>query len=166
MDAVIHNAGIYLERSCGATPEGHAKILAVNTLAPYMLTALIERPQRLIYLSSGLHRGAGSSLHDIDWLERRWDASSAYSESKLFVTALAFAVARRWSDVLSNAVDPGWVPTKMGGRGAPDDLTMGHLTQTWLAVSNDSAAKASARYWHHRKQQTPAPEALDPDFQD
>src|SRR3954454_19946033 len=75
MDAVIHNAGIYLADSRGATPEGHATLLAVNTLAPFMLTALIERPNRLIYLSSGMHRGASGSLRDIDWLERRWDAS-------------------------------------------------------------------------------------------
>jgi NAD(P)-dependent dehydrogenase (short-subunit alcohol dehydrogenase family) len=97
---------------------------------------------------------------------RRWDAGTAYSESKLYLTALAFAVAGRWSDVLSNAVDPGWVPTKMGGPNAPDDLTQGHLTQTWLAVSDDPAAKVSGKYWHHRKQQKPAPEALDPAFQD
>jgi len=165
MDAVIHNAGIYLERGRGATPEGHAKTLAVNTLAPYILTALIERPERLIYLSSGMHRGADSSLHDVDWRERRWNASTAYSESKLFVTTLAVAVARHWPQVLSNAVDPGWVPTKMGGPGAPDDLTEGHLTQTWLAVSDDPAAKVSGGYWHHKKQQRPAPEALDSDFQ-
>jgi NAD(P)-dependent dehydrogenase (short-subunit alcohol dehydrogenase family) len=165
MDAVIHNAGIYLERGRGATPQGHAKTLAVNTLAPYMLTELIERPERLIYLSSGMHRGADSSLHDMDWRERKWNASTAYSESKLFVTALAAAVARHWPDVLSNAVDPGWVPTKMGGPGAPDDLTQGHLTQAWLAVSDDPAAKVSGGYWHHKKQQNPAPESLDSDFQ-
>jgi NAD(P)-dependent dehydrogenase (short-subunit alcohol dehydrogenase family) len=166
MDAVIHNAGIYQEPSRGSTPEGHAKTLAVNTLAPYMLTALIERPQRLIYLSSGMHRGASGSLRDIDWIERRWEASTAYSESKLFVTALAFAVAGHWPDVLSNAVDPGWVPTKMGGPGAPDDLKKGHLTQTWLAVSQDKAARVSGAYWHHRQQQKPAAEALDSSFQD
>jgi NAD(P)-dependent dehydrogenase (short-subunit alcohol dehydrogenase family) len=164
MDAVIHNAGIFQERSRGATPEGHAKVLAVNTLAPYLLTAWIERPPRLIYLSSGMHRGASGSLRDIDWLERRWDANAAYSESKLFVTALALAIARHWPSVLSNAVDPGWVPTKMGGPGAPDDLEQGHLTQTWLAVSD--AATVSGGYWHHRKQRSPAPEAVDPDFQD
>lgn len=166
MDAIIHNAGIYLEPGRGATPEGHAKTLAVNTLAPYLLTALIERPDRLIYLSSGMHRGADASLRDIDWMERRWEPSQAYSESKLYVTALAFAIARRWPAVLSNAVDPGWVPTKMGGPGAPDDLTMGHLTQTWLAVSDDSAARVSGGYWHHRKQRQPAADALDPGFQD
>src|SRR5262245_40653970 len=47
MDAVIHNAGIYREPDRGPTPEGHAKVLAVNVLAPYMLTQLIERPDRL-----------------------------------------------------------------------------------------------------------------------
>ena len=82
------------------------------------------------------------------------------------MTALALAVARRWPEVLSNAVDPGWVATKMGGPGAPDDLSMGHLTQTWLAVSEDSAAKSSGGYWHHRRRQAPAAEALDSDFQD
>jgi NAD(P)-dependent dehydrogenase (short-subunit alcohol dehydrogenase family) len=166
MDAVIHNAGIYLEPGRGTTPEGHAKTLAVNTLAPYVLTALIERPDRLVYLSSGLHRGADASLRDVDWVERRWEPSRAYSESKLYVTALALAVARHWRSVLSNVVDPGWVPTKMGGAGATDDLTMGHLTQAWLAVSSDSAARVSGGYWYHRKQQKPAADALEPEFQD
>jgi NAD(P)-dependent dehydrogenase (short-subunit alcohol dehydrogenase family) len=166
MDAVIHNAGIYREASRGSTPEGHAKTLAVNTLAPYLLTALLERPDRLIYLSSGMHRGGDASLRDIDWEERPWEPSRAYSESKLYVTALAFAVARHWPDVLSNAVDPGWVPTRMGGPGAPDDLTMGHLTQTWLAASDDAAVRVSGRYWHHRTQQKPAADTLDPGFQE
>jgi NAD(P)-dependent dehydrogenase (short-subunit alcohol dehydrogenase family) len=166
MNAVIHNAGIYLERSRGNTPEGHAKTLAVNTLAPYILTALIERPDRLVYLSSGMHRGGEGSLHDIDWAERPWDATRAYSESKLHVAALASGLARRWPKVLSNAVDPGWVPTKMGGPGAPDDLEQGHLTQTWLAVSDEPAAKVSGGYWHHRKQRAPAAEVLDEQFQD
>jgi NAD(P)-dependent dehydrogenase (short-subunit alcohol dehydrogenase family) len=166
MDAVIHNAGIYLEASRGKTPEGHAKTLAVNTLAPYILTALIDRPDRLIYLSSGMHRGGSGSLADIEWVERRWEPSRAYSESKLYLIALAFSVARHWPGVLSNAVDPGWVPTRMGGTSAPDDLTLGHLTQTWLAVSEDPAARVTGGYWHHRKQQEPAAEALDPNFQD
>lgn len=166
MNAIIHSAGIYLEPGRGTTPEGHAKTLAVNTLAPYTLTVLMERPDRLIYLSSGMHRGAEGSLRDIDWTERRWDASQAYSESKLYVTALALAAARHWPGVLSNAVDPGWVPTKMGGPGAPDDLTMGHLTQTWLAASDDAAARVTGGYWYHRKRQKPAVDALDPGFQD
>ena len=166
MDAVIHNAGVYLEPSRFTTAEGHAKTLAVNTLAPYMLTALIGRPDRLVYLSSGMHHAGAGSLRDIDWTERRWNAARAYSESKLHMAALALAVARAWPQVLSNAVDPGWVPTRMGGAGAPDDLEMGHLTQTWLAVSHDPDATVSGGYWYHRQRQTPAAEARDPAFQD
>jgi NAD(P)-dependent dehydrogenase (short-subunit alcohol dehydrogenase family) len=165
MDAVIHNAGIYLEAHRGSTPEGHATTLAVNALAPYMLTALIERPKRIIYLSSGMHRGGSSSLRDIDWLTRPWQASQAYSESKLYVATLARAVARYWPDVLSHSVDPGWVPTRMGGPSAPDDLEMGHLTQTWLATSTDPAAMSTGHYWHHRRRQQPAAEVVAPDFQ-
>ena len=166
MDAVIHNAGAYSTNGRSATPEGHATILAVNAVAPYMLTALIERPRRFVYLSSGMHRSGAASLRDIDWTERRWNASQAYSDSKLYVTALAFAIARCWPDVLSNAVDPGWVATKMGGPGAPDDFEKGYLTQTWLAVSDDPATAVSGRYWHHRQPRTPAKEAADRGFQD
>ncbi|KIS27458.1 daunorubicin C-13 ketoreductase [Arthrobacter sp. SPG23] len=166
MDAIIHNAGVYLPHGRVSTPEGHSRTLAVNVLAPYILTALIQRPGRLIYVSSGMHLGAGGNLRDIEWTERRWNASAAYSESKLHVSALSAAVARHWPDVLSNSVDPGWVPTRMGGASAPDDLAMGHDTQSWLAVSNDPAALMSGKYWYHRQQRDPAPEVNDTDFQD
>ncbi len=166
MDAVIHNAGISSTPDRSPTPEGHARILAVNTLAPYMLTALIDRPARLVYLSSGMHRGGAGPLRDIDWRERRWNTTRAYSESKLNLTALACAVARIWPDVLSNSVDPGWVPTKMGGPGAPDDLEMGHLTQAWLATSDDPRAMVSGHYWRHRRTQTPASEAASVEYQE
>jgi NAD(P)-dependent dehydrogenase (short-subunit alcohol dehydrogenase family) len=166
MDAVIHNAGVYRVPTRSATPEGHAITLAVNTLAPYILTAEIARPRRLIYLSSGMHRSGSPSLRDVDWVDQRWDETQAYCDSKLLVTALAFAVARLWPDVLSNAVDPGWVPTTMGGAGATDDLEMGHQTQTWLAVNDDPPAAVSGRYWHHRQVQTPATVVADTGFQD
>ena len=166
MDAVIHNAGVYLSNVRISTPEGHSRTLAVNVLAPYLLTALIDRPDRLVYVSSGMHLGVHSDLADIDWTSRRWNAVQAYSESKLYVAALAAAVARHWPDVLSNSVDPGWVPTKMGGPGAPDDLELGHDTQSWLAASNDPAAPITGAYLHHRRHQRPAPEVDDPAFQD
>jgi NAD(P)-dependent dehydrogenase (short-subunit alcohol dehydrogenase family) len=166
MDAIIHNAGVYTQRSRGSTPEGHANTLAINTLAPYMLTALIERPARLVYLSSGLHRGGEGSLSDLDWSKRAWDTAKAYAESKLHAVALASALGRRWPKVLSNAVDPGWARTKMGGRGAPVDIDTGQRTQSWLAVSDDATALVSGRYWHHLAQEQPAREATDPEFQD
>jgi NAD(P)-dependent dehydrogenase (short-subunit alcohol dehydrogenase family) len=163
MDAVIHNAGIYIDRERVATPEGHARTLAVNVLAPYRLTAGIERPARLIYLSSGMHRGGDASLRDIDWTLRRWDGVQAYSDSKLFVAALAFAVSRRWPDVHADVVDPGWVPTRMGGPGAPDDLELGHTTQVWLAVGD---APRTTGYWFHQRREDPAPAVEDARFQD
>lgn len=166
IDAVIHNAAVYVDSRRVATPEGHARTLAVNVLAPYMLTAWIDRPSRLVYMSSGMHRDGDASLRDTDWTARRWDGVQAYCDSKLFITALAFAVARRWPDVRAHAVDPGWVPTRMGGPGAPDDLELGHLTQTWLAVSDDPEATGTGGYWYHQRRGSPAPAALDDSFQD
>jgi NAD(P)-dependent dehydrogenase (short-subunit alcohol dehydrogenase family) len=166
MDAVIHNAGIYREPGRNPTPEGHAGLLAVNTLAPYVLTALIARPARLIYLSSGLHRGGEGSLRDIDWTVRRWDTGRAYAESKLHLAALAPALARRWPATLCHAVDPGWARTRMGGAHAPVDLDTGQRTQTWLAVSDDPAVRANGGYWHDMRRETPAPEVTDTAFQD
>jgi len=154
MDAVIHNAGVYTG----------PRVLPVNVVAPYLLTALVHRPQRLVYLSSGMHRGGRASLTDIDWSGRR--PTGSYSDSKLFVTTLAAAVARLWPEVFSNAVDPGWVPTRMGGPGAPDDLRLGHLTQEWLATSHDREARTSGGYWHHQRRSEPAPSVHDQRFQD
>jgi NAD(P)-dependent dehydrogenase (short-subunit alcohol dehydrogenase family) len=166
IDAVIHNAGVYVDAQRIATPEGRARTLAVNVLAPYLLTEWIERPSRLIYISSDMHASGDTSLQDLDWMRKRWNGVQAYCDSKLFVTTLAFALGRRWPEVHVNAVDPGWVPTRMGGAGAPDDLELGHATQTWLAVSDDPAATTSCGYWYHRRRHSPAAAVLDEQFQD
>jgi NAD(P)-dependent dehydrogenase (short-subunit alcohol dehydrogenase family) len=166
-DAVIHNAALgYQVNGRSETEDGLAAVFAVNVLAPYLLTALMIRPARLIYMSSGMHTGGDPSLDDLQWRTRRWSGTQAYSDSKLFDLALAFAVARRWPDVLSNAVTPGWVATKMGGRGAPDDLAMGADTQAWLAVSDEPAARVTGRYLYHRTDRAAAPAASDPALQD
>ena len=166
IDAVIHNAAVYVDPRRVATPEGHARTLAVTLLASYMLRAWIDRPSRLVYLSSGMHNDGDASLRDIDWTARRWNGVQAYCDSKLFITALTFAVARRWPDRRVHAVDPGWVPTRMGGPGAPDDLELGSLTQTWLAVSDHPEATVGGGYWYHQRRRSPAPAALDERFQD
>ena len=139
-DAVIHNAGVYRSSA--------RQNFNVNTLAPYILTCLIHKPKRLIYLSSGMHSHGRPNL---EYFNSNIDRIS-YSDSKLHVVMIAFAVARKWPDVYSNAVDPGWVPTKMGGRSAPDDLQKGYETQSWLAASNDDSAKVSGRYFFHQKE--------------
>jgi NAD(P)-dependent dehydrogenase (short-subunit alcohol dehydrogenase family) len=166
-DAVIHNAGVgYRERQRNDTPDGVPHVFAVNTLAPYVLTALISKPQRLVYLSSGMHRSGDPSLEDLLWQKRPWNGSAAYADSKLHDALLAFAVARRWPDVLSNAVEPGWVPTKMGGPGAPDDLETGAATQAWLATSDDPQARVSAQYFYHQRPRPTLPAVRDERIQE
>jgi NAD(P)-dependent dehydrogenase (short-subunit alcohol dehydrogenase family) len=166
LDAVIHNAALPAEPERIPTAEGHPQVLAVNLLAPYLLTVLVRRPSRLVYLSSGLHTSGRTSLDDMDWTARPWNGRQAYSDSKLFVTVLAAAIARRWPDVRSNAVDPGWVPTRMGGPAASDDLTLGHQTQVWLATSDDPAAGVSGKYWYHQQIRIAAAAVSDHAFQD
>jgi NAD(P)-dependent dehydrogenase (short-subunit alcohol dehydrogenase family) len=153
-DSIIHNAGVY------QVP--NELIFAVNTLAPYILTSLIHRPQRLIYLSSGMHLQGDPELIDLSQDTGRY----TYSDSKLHDVILSMAVARKWPDVYSNSVNPGWVPTKMGGRSAPDNLEKGAETQAWLAVSNDTEAKVSGRYFYHKREKSFLPAAGDPVVQD
>ncbi|MGY0490055.1 SDR family NAD(P)-dependent oxidoreductase [Streptomyces sp. WG-D5] len=149
-DAVVHNAGTM------RTPEA----ATVNVVAPYLLTALMDRPSRLVYLSSSMHRDGSTDL------TRLAAGTATYSDTKLWVTAFALAVASRWAGTAAHAVDPGWVPTRMGGPGAPDDLAEGHRTQTWLAATEEPVTPATGGYWHHRRSQDPHPAARDRRFQE
>ncbi|MDQ1014098.1 SDR family NAD(P)-dependent oxidoreductase [Streptomyces afghaniensis] len=148
-DAVIHNAGV-MNR-----PED----VTVNTVAPYLLTALMDKPSRLVYLSSSMHQSGSTDLR------RLAVGSASYSDTKLWVTTLALAFASRWEGTSSHAVDPGWVPTRMGGRGAPDDLTAGHETQAWLATHHD-VTPSTGGYWYHRQTRAPHPATRDERFQE
>ena len=153
-DAVIHNAGVYRDSA--------KDIFTVNTLATYILTCLIQKPKRLIYLTSGMHLQGRSKLNYF-----KTDISRiTYSDSKLHVLLLCMAVAGKWPDVYANAVDPGWVPTKMGGHGAPGNLQQGYETQVWLAVSHDEKAKVSGHYFFHQKERPHNPEADDVQLQE
>ena len=164
---VIHNAGIgYREPRRIVTVDGLSHVFAINVLAPYLVTALMTRPDRLVYLSSGMHRGGDPDLSDLQWERRPWNGSQAYADSKLFDVVLAFSVARHWPDVLSNALEPGWVPTKMGGPGAPDDLALAPVTQVWLATSDEPTAMVTGRYFYHQHQRETNPAAGRPEVQE
>ena len=146
------------------TPEGHATLMAVNLLAPYILTVRIQRPDRLIYLSSSMQAGGPKKLDDLNWQRRVWNTSDAYSESKLYLATLALAINDRWPNVASHAVDPGWIATKMGGANAPGDLESGQRTQVWLATSDDPDVQTGG-YWRDCRRRTPPAIAADADFQ-
>jgi NAD(P)-dependent dehydrogenase (short-subunit alcohol dehydrogenase family) len=165
-DVVVHNAAVGYRERRRLTEDGLEHVFAVNVLAPYLLSALLAPPRRLIYLSSGLHRNGEVRLDDLAWERRSWSGMQAYSDSKLLDVVLAFAVARRWPDVYSNAVEPGWIATKMGGRGAPGTLAEGVDTQLWLAASDDAAGLVSGRLFYQRREQQAHPVAYDVPAQD
>ena len=165
-DAVIHNAAAgYRERRRVLTEDGLAHVFAVNTLAPYVLTALMHRPRRLVYVSSELHRRGDASLRDLNWETRPWRGNQAYSDTKLHCVLIAFAMARRWPAVRSNAMEPGWVATKMSPR-ATGDLDAAHRTQVWLATGDDPAAEESGGYFYHLRPRAPCGAARDAALQE
>jgi NAD(P)-dependent dehydrogenase (short-subunit alcohol dehydrogenase family) len=166
-DAVIHNVAIgYREQQRIETVDGLSQLWAVNVLAPYLLTSLMHRPARLVFLSSELHRRVDGSLDDLQWLHRPWHGTRAYSETKFQNAVLAMAIARRWPDVLANAVEPGWVPTRMGGPRATGDLAAGAVTQAWLAVSDGARARVTGKYFYHQRPARLHPAASRSDLQD
>ena len=165
-DAVIHNAGIYQVPENSRSVDGLPLLFAVNSLAPYILTCLLRNSKRLIYLSSDMHFQGSEELDTLPIPNATNGNRVTYSDTKLHNLMLSMAVARRWSDTYANAVDPGWVPTKMGGAGAPDSLEKGYQTQVWLAVSNDPEAMVSGRYFHHKRQVNYLPAAQETRLQD
>ncbi len=146
-DAVIHNAGVYQVSKNSVGADGLPLLFAVNSLAPYILTCLMYKPKRLIYLSSDMHLQGDPSLDNLSVRTQKGSSHVSYSDTKLHDVILSKAVARKWKDVYANAVDPGWVPTKMGEAGAPDNLEKGFETQVWIAVSNDQGARVSGQYF-------------------
>lgn len=131
-DTVIYNAGVNSTDS--------NLTFKVNDVAPYLLTALINTPKRIIYISSGMHKGASLNMENLA-------ESTNYSSSKLQLLLLMKGVDRLLPQTTVTAVDPGWVPTRMGGTMATDDLTKGYTTQLWLATLEDPSV--SGKYFYH-----------------
>jgi NAD(P)-dependent dehydrogenase (short-subunit alcohol dehydrogenase family) len=153
LHAVIHNAGVW---------SGPA-VMPVNVIAPYLLTALLKGVRRHVYISSGSHLDGRPALKGVDW---RGTKAGSYADSKLFLTTLSTAIARLHPGLVSNSVNPGWVPTKMGGPSAPDDFDLGHQTQQWLTTSNKPEALTSGGYWFHQQLRRRHPAVNDYAFQE
>jgi NAD(P)-dependent dehydrogenase (short-subunit alcohol dehydrogenase family) len=151
-DAVVHNAGVGGDSPRRVTADGLEHIFAVNVLAPYVLTAVMPVPPRLVYLTSGLEAAGRVRLDDLQWDRRAWAGMQAYSDSKLYDVMLTFAIVRRWPQVRANAVDPGWIKTKLGGPGATDELPEGAHTQVWLATSSEPGAAVTGRYFKRQRE--------------
>ncbi|WP_420118499.1 SDR family NAD(P)-dependent oxidoreductase [Micromonospora sp.] len=147
-DAIVHNAGIArldaVEREL--TGDGLESTFQVNVLAPYLLTALLPPPGRLVFVSSAMAADGVADLGDLRYDTRPFDGVEAYCTSKLLDLALAVAVARRWPATLSNALDPGWVRTRMGGAAAPTSPDDAARAQVRLAVGTEPDVLVSGRY--------------------
>lgn len=166
-DAVIHNAAMgYRESKKTFTAEGLQQLFMTNSLSPYILTCLVKKPERVVYTSSALHRQGDPSLNDLNWVERPWNGLNAYSDSKLHNLILSLAVARKWQAVFSNAVEPGWVATKMGGPAATDSLSEGPKSQAWLAASQDEEVRVTGHYFYHQEQKAFNPVAANIELQE
>jgi NAD(P)-dependent dehydrogenase (short-subunit alcohol dehydrogenase family) len=144
-DCIIHNAGLY-RGSFRKTPEGIPALVAVNTIAPYVLASLITRPKRMVFLSSEMHQSGSGNLDDVLYAkrgERGYNDGSAYCDSKLHNVMFAKALARRWPDVRVSSMDPGWVATKMGGSMAPGSADKAVETYVMLAEGEEKGGNGS-----------------------
>ncbi|KAK5999333.1 hypothetical protein QM012_005551 [Aureobasidium pullulans] len=145
--AIMHNAGLF-RGPFRRTEDGLPALVAVNTLAPYILSCLMKTPKRLIFVSSGLHQNGNAGLNDIDWKQRgegNWNDMQAYADSKLHNIMFAFGFHRRFG-IPTASVDPGWVKTKMGGENAMDDLDA--AVETFAMVCTGEGAASAKEVGH------------------
>jgi NAD(P)-dependent dehydrogenase (short-subunit alcohol dehydrogenase family) len=164
LDVVVHNAGwLPPEGPRPVTEDGLERTFQVNALSAYLLTALLPLPSRLVYVSSDSIARGRIDLADLQH-ETTWTADRAYADSKLAMTAIAFAVARRYPAVRANAVHPGWIRTKMSGDAAPLDVAAGADTAVWLSTSDD--VPATGAFFHERRVVRLNEQAYDPAVQD
>lgn len=166
-DAVMHNAGLYFG-ALRRTADGVPALVAVNTLAPYMLSCLMAKPKRLVFVSSGLHQNGNAGLEDITWRERGesgWSDAQAYADSKLHNIMFAFAFHRHYG-IPTASVDPGWVKTKMGGPSAMDDLDAAVETFAMVCTGEGEAGNREVGHYYQMKQRSFREEAKDVETQE
>ncbi|EMA55480.1 MULTISPECIES: SDR family NAD(P)-dependent oxidoreductase [Halococcus] len=116
LDVLVHNAACSHDDR-RLTDDGYEKTLAVNHLAPYLLTHELldllraSAPARVVSTSSTVHRRGEIDVDDLH-LESGYDALDAYARSKLANLLFTIELAARLdgTGVTANAVHPGFVP--------------------------------------------------------
>jgi NAD(P)-dependent dehydrogenase (short-subunit alcohol dehydrogenase family) len=167
-DVVMHNAGLYLG-PFARTEDGIPALVAVNTLAPYILTCLMNKPRRLIFVSSQLHQNGNTSLNDLTWQQRgeaEWgNGGQGYADSKLHNIMFGFAFARYYG-IPTASVDPGWVKTKMGGPSAMDDMDAAVETFALVCTGEGEVGKKDTGHWYQGRERGYREEANDVEIQE
>ncbi|WP_062304756.1 SDR family NAD(P)-dependent oxidoreductase [Demequina subtropica] len=159
-DVIVHNAALGPEQERPIpTEDGIERILQVNLVAPYLLSALLTVPRRIVLIGSDA-AFAGRPRVDLSTPDD-WESHQAYADSKLLLTMLAFELAARHTDRQINVVHPGWVRTRMGGPRAALPVSDGADTPVWLATSDEPVARRGGQYVHKRRAEAPPPAALD-----
>jgi len=175
LDVLVNNAGIGTtvagDRRRMESDDGHELRFAVNYLAPFLLTRLLERllvasaPARIVNVTS-----AGQAPIDFDdvMLERRYDGVQAYCQSKLALVMLTLDLAEELSGsgVTANCLHPGtYMPTKMvleSGTSPRDSLESG-VRSTMRLIADPGLERVSGQYFDRLQESLPHPQAYDAD---
>jgi NAD(P)-dependent dehydrogenase (short-subunit alcohol dehydrogenase family) len=175
LDALVNNAGIgpILDGSDARmeSADGYELRFAVNYLAPFLLTGLLEpllgrsAPARIVNVSS-----AGQTPIDFDdvMLERDYDGVRAYTQSKLAQVMHTIDLAEAHGDdgVTANCLHPAtFMPTKMvraGGISPASTLEDG-ASATYRLVAEPELDGVSGKYYEGKTEAAPNPQALDPE---
>lgn len=120
---LLNNAGTFDGDYTGrrvVTAEGNEYSLAVNVMAPFLLSSLLLEAVRAsgagrLLVTSSVSKGAGDALGDLQ-LESGWSGHRAYSLSKLCDAMMIMEMHERYGDpprLCFHTMDPGTVDTKM-----------------------------------------------------
>jgi len=159
LDVLINNAGVYMaERRL--SKDGFEMTLAVNYLAPYLLTTLLlpllkkSSEPRVVTVSSVAHESGHIPFDNLN-SERHFDGYHAYANSKLAVALFAGELARREPWLASNSLHPGVIDTNLGGmpgfvKKLLPKADKGARTSLYLAMAPE-LADVTGHYFSNRK---------------